>query len=143
VINHLAQPCDEGLIRSVPFAHECGKAQKNWILAGTILGSSMAFIDSSVVNIALPAIEKDFATLALSSQAKQAIENARGKFVTEPIVFNVPGEDRRIVQSVITDSLAESLRRSMLLAAMLAFAGSLWGAFAIRTAARHRRRPRA
>ena len=60
MINHRAQPCDEGLIRFVPLAYECGKAQKNWILAGTILGSSMAFIDASVVTIALPAIERDF-----------------------------------------------------------------------------------
>ena len=60
MINHRAEPCDEGVIRSVPIAYECGKAQKNWILAGTILGSSMAFIDGSVVNVALPAIERDF-----------------------------------------------------------------------------------
>ena len=31
---------------------------ENWILAGTC-GSSMAFIDASVVNVALPAIERD------------------------------------------------------------------------------------
>ena len=28
-----------------------------WILAVTILGSSMAFIDSTVVNVALPALQ--------------------------------------------------------------------------------------
>src|SRR5258708_2766656 len=31
-----------------------------WILAATILGSSMAFIDSTVVNVALPAIQINF-----------------------------------------------------------------------------------
>jgi hypothetical protein len=30
---------------------------RRWILAATILGSSMAFIDSTVVNIALPALQ--------------------------------------------------------------------------------------
>jgi EmrB/QacA subfamily drug resistance transporter len=30
-----------------------------WILAGTILGSSMAFIDSTVVNVALPALQSN------------------------------------------------------------------------------------
>src|SRR5579871_5336798 len=36
-----------------------------WILAATILGSSMAFIDGTVVNVALPALQKDLrATLA-------------------------------------------------------------------------------
>src|SRR6187402_1907067 len=31
-----------------------------WILAATILGSSMAFIDGTVVNVALPAIQQTF-----------------------------------------------------------------------------------
>src|ERR1700759_107628 len=36
-----------------------------WILAATILGSSMAFIDSTVVNVALPALQSALgATLA-------------------------------------------------------------------------------
>ena len=36
-----------------------------WILAATILGSSMAFIDGTVVNVALPALQSDLqATLA-------------------------------------------------------------------------------
>src|SRR5271154_7322484 len=37
----------------------------NWILAATILGSSMAFIDGTVVNVALPALQSALhATLA-------------------------------------------------------------------------------
>jgi MFS family permease len=34
-------------------------AAKRWVLAAAILGSSMAFIDSSVVNVALPVIQRD------------------------------------------------------------------------------------
>ena len=30
-----------------------------WVLAATILGSSMAFIDGTVVNVALPALQAD------------------------------------------------------------------------------------
>ncbi|HWJ05761.1 MAG TPA: MFS transporter [Steroidobacteraceae bacterium] len=33
-----------------------------WVLPATILGSSMSFIDGSVVNVALPAMQSDFAT---------------------------------------------------------------------------------
>jgi EmrB/QacA subfamily drug resistance transporter len=33
--------------------------RRRWILAATILGSSMAFIDGTVVNVALPAIQSD------------------------------------------------------------------------------------
>ena len=50
-------PCDDGVIGSggigVPRTKEAGP----WILAVTILGSSMAFIDSTVVNVALPALQ--------------------------------------------------------------------------------------
>ena len=36
-----------------------------WVLAATILGSSLAFIDSTVVNVALPALQSALgATLA-------------------------------------------------------------------------------
>jgi EmrB/QacA subfamily drug resistance transporter len=34
-------------------------AQTRWILPATILGSSLSFIDSSVVNVALPAMQRD------------------------------------------------------------------------------------
>jgi EmrB/QacA subfamily drug resistance transporter len=57
-------PCDAGEI----LAGSCdGAAVTNgpWILAATILGSSMAFIDGTVVNVALPALQSALgATLA-------------------------------------------------------------------------------
>jgi MFS family permease len=48
-------PCDEAAIRS----SRCSQPAVNgpWILAATILGSSMAFIDGTVVNVALPALQ--------------------------------------------------------------------------------------
>src|SRR5580692_4586028 len=49
-------PCDDASI----LAGSCERpATKNgrWILAATILGSSMAFIDGTVVNVALPALQ--------------------------------------------------------------------------------------
>lgn len=52
----MKQPCDEALIRSqAPGAPSA--EHRSWILAGTILGSSMAFIDTTVVNVALPALQ--------------------------------------------------------------------------------------
>ena len=41
---------------------DCVASAKPWVLAVTILGSAMAYIDESVVNVALPAIEKDLGT---------------------------------------------------------------------------------
>jgi EmrB/QacA subfamily drug resistance transporter len=50
-------PCDEAVIRSVRADVPCGAQAGPWILAATILASSMAFIDSTVVNVALPALQ--------------------------------------------------------------------------------------
>ena len=53
-------PCDETVIRSAAAGVPCGAEASAWILAATILGSSLAFIDSTVVNVALPAIQATF-----------------------------------------------------------------------------------
>src|SRR5437773_10367517 len=52
------QPCDEVLIRSRAAVAPCPRASGPWILAATILGSSMAFIDGTVANVALPALQR-------------------------------------------------------------------------------------
>src|ERR1041385_2513373 len=41
-------------------AHGSGHARGHggWVLAATIVGSSMAFVDGTVVNVALPALQK-------------------------------------------------------------------------------------
>lgn len=66
-------PCDEAVIRAGTIALDCAERSKPWVLAATILGSSMAFVDSSVVNVALPAIQTD---LAASAEAMQWVVNA-------------------------------------------------------------------
>jgi EmrB/QacA subfamily drug resistance transporter len=67
-------PCDEGVIHAGPRAPaECVEQAKPWVLATTILGSTMAFIDSSVVGVALPAIQAD---LSASVRDAQWIVNA-------------------------------------------------------------------
>ena len=48
---------DEAIPRSIRGDVPRAKPAGHWILAATILGSSMAFIDSTVVNVALPALQ--------------------------------------------------------------------------------------
>jgi EmrB/QacA subfamily drug resistance transporter len=55
----MREPCDVGVIRSARSTGPCAKSSGKWILAATILGSSMAFIDGTVVNVALPALQND------------------------------------------------------------------------------------
>jgi len=55
--NIFTPPCDEGVIRSGAASSPCVRRAEPWILAATILGSSMAFIDGTVVNVSLPALQ--------------------------------------------------------------------------------------
>src|SRR6266404_5313977 len=59
-IDGMKAPCDEARMLSGVDENSCGAAARVWILAATILGSSLAFIDSTVVNVALPAIQATF-----------------------------------------------------------------------------------
>src|SRR6266571_6702385 len=58
-MNLLRSPCDEGVIASRKSVKPCAKIQRRWTLAATILGSSMVFIDGTVVNVALPALQQN------------------------------------------------------------------------------------
>src|SRR5215471_10229749 len=51
--------CDEGVMRAGRESAPCAERSRPWVLATTILGSAMGFIDGSVVNVALPAIQAD------------------------------------------------------------------------------------
>src|SRR5712672_2205657 len=64
----LQEPCDENVIRSAPDRPPCSKARGRWILAATILASSMAFIDGTVVNVALPALQTNLNATATDVQ---------------------------------------------------------------------------
>jgi len=61
-------PCDEAVVRSVQADRPCTDRARRWILAATILGSSMAFIDSTVVNVALPALQASLHATVVSVQ---------------------------------------------------------------------------
>jgi EmrB/QacA subfamily drug resistance transporter len=57
--NIVMPPCDEGVVESEKPAAPCPKSSQPYVLAVTILGSSMVFIDGTVVNVALPALQAD------------------------------------------------------------------------------------
>ena len=59
-----ARPRDESTTGSTAdaAAGPLDKRRQSWVLAACVLGSSMAFIDSSVVNVALPKMESELET---------------------------------------------------------------------------------
>jgi len=61
-------PCDEAVVRGGAPALPCAAATQRWVLACAILGSSMAFVDGTVVNVALPSIQHDLRATAFEAQ---------------------------------------------------------------------------
>jgi EmrB/QacA subfamily drug resistance transporter len=66
--NVIRDPCDEGMILSRKSALACSEKESRWILTATILASSMAFIDGTVVNVALPALQSNLQATAIGVQ---------------------------------------------------------------------------
>jgi EmrB/QacA subfamily drug resistance transporter len=62
---NVKHPCDEGVVLAARPPEPHAEAARPWVLPATILGSSLAFIDGTVVNVALPALQRDLgATVA-------------------------------------------------------------------------------
>lgn len=61
-------PCDAGVMLSGKADRSCAPDVGRWVLAATILGSSMAFIDGTVVNVALPILQEDLGATAAQVQ---------------------------------------------------------------------------
>ncbi|NKB44522.1 MAG: DHA2 family efflux MFS transporter permease subunit [Alphaproteobacteria bacterium] len=59
MIRFTSDPCDKGVIATAADCPERQPAMGRWVLVTTILGSSIAFIDGTVVNVALPALQRE------------------------------------------------------------------------------------
>jgi hypothetical protein len=53
------QPCDIGVIRGTRISSPCQPTSRPWVIAAASLGSGMAFLDSTILNVALPALQAD------------------------------------------------------------------------------------
>src|SRR5580700_8561053 len=61
-------PSDQAFIESGRAAVPRAQSAASWILAAAILGSSMAFVDSTVVNVALPALQTSLGGTVIDMQ---------------------------------------------------------------------------
>jgi EmrB/QacA subfamily drug resistance transporter len=102
----MKQPCDEAAIRLGTSAAPCAEKSRPWLLAATIVGSSMAFIDSTVVNVALPALQSSLHATVVDVQW---VIESYGLFLSALI----------LVGGALGDSLG---RRSMFLLGVVSFA---------------------
>src|SRR5215470_6621714 len=68
MLSNTRQPCDEAVVRSQRDVRDCGKATGRWVLAAAILGSSITFIDGTVVNVALPVLQSSLQASVAQTQ---------------------------------------------------------------------------
>src|SRR5438270_12016035 len=113
--NFVQSPCDEALIRAGTAAVPCAKSAAPWILAATILGSSMAFIDGTVINVALPALQRSLNATVVDVQ-----------WVVE--AYALPLAALLLVGGSLGDQLGR--RRIFLIGVAIFSLASAWGGFA-------------
>src|SRR5262245_52885951 len=73
MISLLRPTSDEAAIRAAPETPGCASHAKRWVLLAAILGSGIAFLEASVINVALPSIQ---GALAASVAELQGIATA-------------------------------------------------------------------
>ncbi len=89
----------------------CREKSRPWVHAATILGSGMAFIDGTVVNVALPALQFDLHATVVDVQW---VIESYGLFLSALI----------LVGGALGDALG---RRKMFLFGVVGFAAASWG----------------
>jgi EmrB/QacA subfamily drug resistance transporter len=62
------QPCDVGVIRSTKASAPCRPPSRRWVIAATSLGSGMVFLDGTVLNVCLPAVQAELEASARDAQ---------------------------------------------------------------------------
>ncbi len=81
-------PCEEGIICSAPDTEPCASNVGRWVLVAMILGSSMAFVNASVVNVALPALQQELQATVMDVQW---VVNASMLLLAALILFGAHG----------------------------------------------------
>src|ERR1700747_1058524 len=141
-------PCEEIVLRSRPVDVPCKAAAEPWTLAATILGSSMAFIDGTVVNVAVPVLQSTFhatvvdvqwvveayglflSSLILAGGALGDLFGRRRVFLFGVGIFSVASAACGLAPSILALIIARSLQgvgAALLVPGSLAIIGASFG----------------
>ena len=66
--DYISQPCNEGVVRAGKHDGAHKENARTWVLAATILGTSLASITTSAVNVALPNLQSALDTTLINAQ---------------------------------------------------------------------------
>lgn len=98
-----SNPCNEGVIQASTSTVKTDISSKNWVLTASILGSSMAFMNGSVVNVALPVIQTD---LTASVADMQWVINSYAVILGALILVGGSAGDRYGRKKIFTTGIA-------------------------------------
>jgi MFS family permease len=117
-------PLTATVISAVP-DHEAGVAAGiNNAVASVANLLAVAILGALALGLYDHGLDRDIADKSLPSEVTRAIGEARGQFVIAPALEKVQGNDRKIAEGIIKESLAKSIRSIMLICAALALAGA-------------------
>ena len=85
-----ADPCSGGIALATD-AQPCSPSAGRWVLAASVLGSSMAFIDGTVVSVALPVLQQE---LGVGVSSAQWIVEAYALFLSSLVLVGGSLADR-------------------------------------------------
>ena len=126
--DHTAQPSDHGVIRSGKHDASHDENARPWVLAATILGSSLASITASAINVALPNLQSALNTTLVNAQW---VVNAYTLFLAALILLG--------------GSLGDHYgrKRIYIIGTLIFGAASVWSGLALQRDAAYRRSRRA
>ena len=92
---------------------------------------AVAILGALALDVHDHALDRHLAAQPVSAAVTAAVQAARGKFVAEPALARLQGEDRQVADTIVRASLKDSIALVMWLAAALALAGAVCAAIAI------------
>jgi predicted MFS family arabinose efflux permease len=92
---------------------------------------AVAILGAIALDVYDHALDRHLAAQPVSAEVTAAVQAAQGKFVAEPALARLQGDDRQVADTIVRASLADSIALVMWLAAALALAGALCAAITI------------
>ena len=127
-------PLTTSVINAVPVRQAGVAAGINNAVASVANLLAVAVFGAIALSAFNHALDHRLTTQPMTPEVRMTVEGARGKFVTDTAAANLQAGDRATAEAAIRESLAESIRLVMWLAAALALAGAVCAALTIRPA---------
>jgi predicted MFS family arabinose efflux permease len=123
-------PLTTSVINAVPERQAGVASGINNAVASLASLLAVAILGAIALEVHNRALDRHAAAQVLSAEARHAVIGAHGKFATELLALQ--GKDRSTAEAIVKESLGDSIRLVMWLAAALALAASIGAALTIR-----------